>query len=149
MRMPSDMSPGTMHTSNKGLTFKVITYSDSLKIKVKFTETGYTTIEAADTIRRGNVKDRLSITKSGVGYIGIGKYVASQEGSNTREYQRWTDMLAKCYIRQPKGGKTVCKEWLNFQNFATWFELSKRIGSRNRLRMLKGNVYSPENCELV
>jgi len=146
MRMPDDMTPGTIHTSYKGLAFKVVKYTDHSRVSVKFIETGYTTSIHVAQVRSGEVKDKLTPSVCGVGYIGGGKHAVSNNGIRVPEYNMWNYMLTKC---QPKGGRTMCKEWLNFQNFAAWFKLSKRICSRNRLRMLKGNVYSPENCELV
>lgn len=97
----------------------------------------------------------------GVGYRGYGKYKTRKNNIKTEEYVKWGSMLTRCYSKKLKQRENyidcyVCDEWLNFQNFAEWYnnhlyyipdvdtlDLDKDI-------KIKGNkVYSPETCLLI
>lgn len=94
---------------------------------------------------------------AGKGYLGEGLY---KRDESVKAYLRWGYILQRCYNKnQQRKSKvyedvTVCKEWLNFQNFAKWYEenwkpymdgwhLDKDI-------LVKGNkIYSPTACCFV
>lgn len=96
----------------------------------------------------------------GVGVKDAGEFKSHQSGSKTKEYQAWSNMLARCYSKVYKEknksyiGCCVCEEWIYFQNFARWhkdnypsdgesYQLDKDlIAPRNK-------VYSPETCVFV
>ena len=67
-------------------------------------------------------------TVLGVGYVGVGKYKPTLKGKITKQYSTWRNMLARCYdVEIHKERETyekcvVCDEWLNFQNFAEWYD---------------------------
>lgn len=70
-------------------------------------------------------------------------------------------MLERCYSaryqeRKPTyKGCSVCDEWLNYQNFAKWYddnyyEIKGEIMCLDKDILVKGNkIYSPENCVFV
>lgn len=63
--------------------------------------------------------------------------------------QRCSDKNAVSYKYYGGKGITVCKEWMNFDNFATWclangFEVNKQL---DRIDGNKG--YSPDNCRFI
>lgn len=86
---------------------------------------------------------------------GVGPY---SQRTHHKIYDAWFNMVERCYDEKFQSrhksyiGCTVCKEWLDFQNFAQWYisqnapqgwQIDKDIRS-------KGNkVYSPETCGLV
>lgn len=91
----------------------------------------------------------------GVGCLGVGKY-----NSKSRAISTWCHMLERCYnvsddIRQASyEGCTVCDEWLNFQNFAKWYEnnyyeCSRKLNLDKDIIIHDNKVYSPNNCLLV
>lgn len=96
-----------------------------------------------------------------LGYLGEGDYSPRKDGVKTIQYNYWYDMLRRCYNkkalekRPTYEDKYVCEEWLNFQNFAKWFDENyyKINGERTELDkdiINKGNkIYSPETCVFV
>ena len=62
------------------------------------------------------------------GFIGNGKYKSSINGERYRPYDIWHSILERCY--HPNTLKKyptyeqceICEEWLDFQNFAQWYE---------------------------
>lgn len=93
----------------------------------------------------------------GVGYIGEGEY-----DNKCKSYAIWTNMIRRCYgeLRDERTMRiyfecTVSEEWLNFQNFAKWYEenyyeiegMSIHI---DKDIIIKGNkIYSAETCVFV
>lgn len=86
----------------------------------------------------------------GIGYVG-----SASANIHSIAYQKWKDMLYRCYSGRYKDyeGCTVCEEWHNYSNFEIWFnshlqgndsvDLDKDI-------LYKGNkLYSAETCCLV
>lgn len=149
MPMPPCTFVGDVRDSTNYGKFEVIEYKSFKQVKVKFLDTGYEVWVASAEIRNGNIKDRLSPSVCGVGFIGGSKYHSHNQ---TKAYQTWIDMLKRCY-RPGKNdasyaGVTVCKEWLNFQTFCTWhldnyvegYELDKDLKHKG------SQIYSPENC---
>lgn len=108
-------------------------------------------------IKKGAISNPFHLSVFGVGYIGIGEYKAKINGKNTKVYNRWNNILQRCYcpkyqLDNPSYiGCSVDERWHNFQNFAKWneenyvddFAIDKDI-------IFKGNkIYSPETCFFV
>lgn len=86
----------------------------------------------------------------GVGYVG-----SAAANIHSIAYQKWKDMLYRCYSGRYKDyeGCTVCEEWHSYSNFEIWFnshlqgndsvELDKDILYK------RNKVYSAETCCLV
>lgn len=80
-----------------------------------------------------------------------------KEPTNGQTYQTWKDMLKRCY--KLNSGAIVCKEWLTYSNFKSWYEgTSERIratGYQGKLELDKdlncqnGLMYSPSDCTLL
>ena len=100
-------------------------------------------------------------TVCGVGYIGEGKYKVSMNRKHTIEYDRWKGMLRRCYDEKERyknstySDVTICDEWLNFQNFAEWWNTNYYSIDDEKMQLdkdilVKGNkIYSPEYCIFV
>ena len=105
--------------------------------------------------------DNNTPTVHGVAYFGCGSYTTYTKCGKTTIYSRWKTMIRRCYDKnhQDKNptykGCSVCGEWLNFQNFAQWFEdnyyeIEGESIELDKDILVRGNkVYSPETCCFV
>lgn len=92
----------------------------------------------------------------GVGTTGYGPY---SRASSPRAYCAWLGMMDQCYNpRSPKHaaaaarGVAVCGEWLDFQNFAAWYEANTYDCPLPLAftRLLDHEpLFSPETCRIV
>lgn len=133
-------------------------------VVVRFTRPPYYTCTVDLTaIRRGSIRDPYYPTVYGVGYLGEGPHLSTdqhQSRRKSRTYAMWQNMLERCYdkVKQLKSptyaGCSVVRRWHNFQNFAddiqampNWdkhgFELDKD------LLCLGNKVYGPKTCCFV
>jgi len=143
-------------TKNFGV-LVVVEYLTTEKVKVRFKSTGYIRYTSIREINKGEVKDFLKPTVSGVGYLGDGKYKVSIKGKMTKAYCCWKDMLKRCYVGEhlqkcpTYRGCTVVEEWHNYQNFAKWFEDNYIEGYElDKDIMVEGNkIYGPDTCMFV
>lgn len=95
----------------------------------------------------------------GVAYNSMGKHRAFIDGKKTKAYQVWRSMLQRCYDKKFHKdnptyiGCSVCEEWLDFQNFASWYVDHKygNLGYQLDKDLLVPNnkVYSPDTCCLI
>ena len=145
-------------SSNNYGDYKVLRYINTNNIEVEFLQTKTKLTVTLNSIRRGTLRDPYYPSVYGVGYFGVGKYSSRPESNGPQStcYKRWKEMIGRCYNKTSSGyesygarGVTVCKEWLNFQNFAQWWEencyneqyqLDKDVLNKN------SKQYSPENC---
>lgn len=87
----------------------------------------------------------------GIATVGVGKYSSS---NNNDAYDAWSNMIHRCYAKQNLNKSYldcyVCKEWLNFQNFAQFYyeDAFRKSGWQlDKDILCKGNVeYSPDKC---
>lgn len=105
------------------------------------------------------VKGRIYTRK--YGSKGEGGHPSSIGGVHTHAYRVWNDMMNRCNAIKKKrkqetyAGCTVCVEWMNFQNFAEWYnknyyEIDGCMMCLDKDILVKGNkVYSPETCCFV
>lgn len=149
----ASMADGEVYkTSNFGQ-LKVLKYIDACNVVVQFVDTGFKTTARASSIRNGEVKDRMSPSKYGVGYIGVGTNYTSK----SRAYGIWCNMIRRCY--SPKSlemhptyrGCSVDKDWHNFQVFAEWYGQNYKDGYQldKDLLVVGNKVYSEDTCVFV
>ena len=147
-----------------GSKMEIIEYNSSPNITVKF-ENGYITHSSYRDFIRGGLTSPYDKTVCGHGYLGEGKYKASDENKKrTKQYMHWQEMLRRCYdLRLHKRyptyiGCTVCDEWLNFQVFGEWYDnniyelknVDKKELNLDKDILIKHNKhYSPETCVFV
>lgn len=136
---------------------KIISFGKNIgSVNIKF-EDGYITYNRTyHDFKKGNIKDLLYPEVCGMGYIGIGNY----SNKNARnQYVKWCQMLHRCYGMNNHNisykNCSVCNEWLNFQNFAKWYDenyyqvLNENMEIDKDI-LCKGNkVYSSKNCIFV
>ena len=141
-----------------GIEMEIIEYKNCHNIIVRFNDGFGALVKTRyDCFEKNNIKNPYRKSFCGVGYLGQGKY----NSVNSRKIlDCWQNMLKRCYDKEyQKKNPTyknceVCEEWLNFQNFAKWYEENYyNIGESLFLDkdiLCKGNkIYSPETCILV
>lgn len=149
---------GEMSTNTEGYPAEIVGFvSASPSIfKVRFKDK----FQAEVNIGAGNFKDGhfanpYHRSVAGVGYFGIGKFIAKLNGKHTTEYVDWNSMLKRCYISAESKlsykDKDVCEEWHNFQHFAEWATKQINFGKEGwdleKDLLVKNNkVYSPDTC---
>lgn len=83
----------------------------------------------------------------GIGIVGDGEYRPSMNGSKTKAYNSWVSIL-----RTVKDGKaTISEYWLNYQNFARWYERQPREDGwkLSNSFLSRDNHYSEDSCAFV
>ncbi len=88
---------GKVFKSKSSGDFKVVKYSDSGHVEIRFLNTGYETVVQLGHIKSGGVKDRYSPSVYGVGITGT-KHPTYECGVQTKEYVLWNGMLeSECH----------------------------------------------------
>ena len=144
----------------------IVDYIDSHNIIIE-TDYGYRTHTQKQSILKGEWKTPFTPTMCEKGFIGIGRYNPTNgydnnnHSINTPQYTSWESMLRRCYAekhlqkRPTYIGCEVCNEWLNFQNFAEWYDNNYWECGNEPMRLDKdflhknNRIYSPSNCIFV
>lgn len=146
-----------------GTLMRIIEYIDSSNIIVEFQdEFKYKKKTQYVNFKTGRVKNPYDKTVFGVGFLGDGEHGSWKNRRNSRDtYLVWVAMLQRCYVdlkgkQKPYYGiATVCDEWLNFQNFAEWYENhyydipNERLHIDKDIKIKNNKIYSPETCILI
>lgn len=159
MSIPPSIKAGDVFSLNSGSTVTVLRYDSSKSVKILF-PSGNTAIVDASNLRKGQIKDPMAKSVYGKGFVGVGDYRTAIKRKKTKAYTAWSEMLKRCYCPYYQAKKptyigcTVADEWLNFQNFAAWYEsqpLAKEEGVQLDKDLISpGNkVYGPESCALI
>lgn len=154
---------GTIGYNTKGTKMIIIAERNRMDIDVEFLDEHHY-IKKHTTLTnfsRGQIKNPFDVSVLGKGYVGNGKYLTKiSKDKRTVEYSIWTSMMDRCYGKREQysayvDNTEVCGEWLNFQNFAEWFNQNKYDIGKERLHLDKdiqyeGNrTYSPYHCILI
>lgn len=95
----------------------------------------------------------------GIAYNSKGKHKSRQGKGTSPTYRAWRNMIERCY--SPKSRQmaptylhcSVTKEWLNFQEFAEWYENDAFFGNGYQLDkdllVPSNKLYHPDLCCLV
>lgn len=140
----------------------IINYRKYNDIDVYFSEYNYifrgTTY---DRFKKGRIQCPYEPRTWGKGYLGVGEYRKTINDIKTEQYNYWRMMLERCYsekyhIKHPTYQKcVVCEEWLDFQNFARWYDnnyyqVDNETMCLDKDILNKGNkIYSPNTCVFV
>lgn len=128
---------------------------------IKFNKTGFVTKCSMRSIKNGTVKDLTHPSFYGVGFIGFGDFKPTFNGKSTSAYNIWVGMIKRCYSlgsqkyhRYGGRGVYVCDDWLNFQNFANWYNSHEKSNIKGfnldkDLTIIGSKCYSPESCDLI
>lgn len=148
------------YKNKKGLEFYITKYLSFKNIHIKFVETGFECKATKQQILNGSVKDKISPSVYGVGFVGDGEHKTSKGGKNTEAYKKWIQMLRRCYSKSHSRKNnsykncSVCEEWHNFQRFADWFYKNypnDGVSYDIDKDLLSSGVkkYSPETCSFL
>lgn len=160
-RMRIEVLGKEFDTNNSGRCF-VIDYKSERKATVMFHEPIFVVTCTYSHLVRGEVSNPFYPSVYGVGCLGVGEY---QPKKDKLAYVCWQGLLSRLYgkttsVKNPTyKNATVCKEWLNFQNFAKWCysqtgfdnkDVRGRVYQLDKDILIKGNkTYSPETCCFV
>lgn len=151
---------GETRLNSLGSKMWIVKYIKSINMMVQF-EDGYVTKTTYQHFLNGNVKNPNNRSIFGVGYLGIGDYQVYIKGKAIDQYISWKAMFSRCYnskfqVKRPTYiGCTICDEWLNFQNFAKWYnenfyQIEGQTMALDKDILQKNNrVYSPSTCVYV
>ena len=152
---------GEEKNNNFGSIIKITRYKNKRDIDVYFPEYDWTAENRQyGEFEKGTVRCPYEPRVYNKGYLGEGCYKTKIDNNtkHTDQYTKWKGMLERCYdykysLKHPTYiGCEVCKEWLNFQNFAIWYdenyyEIPSETMALDKDILLKRNkVYSPETC---
>lgn len=159
----TDIKIGSIWKSNGSGEFKIISEGKPVRngrdysFEIEFLNTGYKREASTGSIITGQVNDLYAPTIEGHGFVGEGKYTLKKYRTF---YDRWRCILARCFNPNCKSFNVYNKHlidnrWLNFQNFAEWYEdnfiqsyeIDKDIICN--IKHLKTKVYSPETCLFI
>ena len=148
--------------NNNGERMTIIRYGNKKDIDVQFDDGTIVEHKQYDNFKRGNVKNPMTPSVYGVGFIGKGKFKPFDgNGKPTKCYIAWVSMLERCYDSKYQEKKPtyrgcmVCPEWHNFQVFAEWYcenyyEVGNEKMNLDKDILKKGNkIYSPDTCIFV
>lgn len=150
---------GEIKYNNFGSKMIIKKYRKYEDIDVYFPEYNWEHKKAAyNNFKKGNLKCPYEPRIYNKGYIGVGKHNPT---ANKKMYSIWHGMLKRCYDENRRHRDssyincTVCDEWLNFQNFASWYEenyyeIDEKTMCLDKDILLKNNkIYSPDTCIFV
>jgi hypothetical protein len=151
---------GIVGLNKSGTKMVIWKYNNINDIFVKF-EKGNPIHTNWGNFLRGEVKSPYDRTVQGIGYTGEGIYKTSVNNKDTPQYRTWTGILKRCYNEKfhnkyPTYKQCyVCEEWLNFQNFAKWFDENyyqidgERMALDKDILLKRNKEYSSDTCIFV
>lgn len=148
---------GETNTNYQGLNMEVVRYISSTNMSIKFSDGTIRHDVAYKEFKSGSVKNYMYKHIFGVACVGIGNYVPKVKGKMSKSYVYWFNMLTRCYdptcnrANTYYGKVTVCELWLNYQNFAKWFDSTFDYSYMEGWHIDKdllsdGLEYSPNSC---
>ena len=140
--------------------FKILIYKDTDHVLIEFLQTKYQKEVRLGNIKKGSVDDPYYPSVYGIAYFGEGPYTSrDNNGSQKKVYKVWKEMIGRCYCKETNSykhygaiGVTVCKDWLNYQNYAKWYKENciNETWCVDKDILYKGNKeYSPDKCCFV
>jgi len=151
---------GSKNVNKYGTIMEIIKYDDARNIVVKF-ENGDEIHTTFHHFNSGDVKSLYDKTICGIGYLGVGRHCDHKNIFSQNQYRIWKGMIERCYKHYHENRNyvynkcSVCDDWLNFQNFADWYDENYYEIPDNQICLdkdilIKGNkIYSPETCCFV
>lgn len=155
-----EVSVGMVLKSEKSGFFVVESIKGCNDVTIKFLLTGHTKKATKTNIRALTVSDPYYPRVCGVGFIGEGKHKSGLKSKACKKYYTWRGMISRCYewYKNKRNASyencTVCSEWLNYQNFADWYEEKYPLDGKDyhldKDTKVPGNkVYSPDYCAFI
>ena len=154
---------GEEKPNKNGTLMKIVEYTNTENIIVEFQdEHKFRKRSTYSNFKNGGIKNPYDKTIFGIACLGDGKYGSWKNSRGSRDtYLNWVAMLQRCYVdmngKYPAyyGICTVCNEWLNYQNFAEWYEShyyyipNERIHVDKDIKFKDNKMYGSNTCILV
>lgn len=153
---------GKVNYNTFGTKMIIVKYIEADDISIQFEDEYKCIVDTSySQFKSGSVKNPYDKTVHNIGYIGEGDYKSRNDDERTKQYNIWSSMLLRCHSKKFQEKHTaykecvVCKEWLNYQNFAEWYdgnyyEIDNEEMAIDKDILMKGNkIYSPDNCVFV
>lgn len=154
---------GQESKNNFGSLIRITGYRNYYDVDIYFPDYDWTFYNADyNSFKRGKVKCPYEPRVFNVGYLGEGEYKSRENNKQVNSYRIWYGMIRRCYDENHRYNYItyddcyVCDEWLNYQNFAEWYNCNYyEISSGEQMHidkdiLIKGNrIYSPETCIFV
>jgi len=154
-----------IYHSRFGTGYKIVDYQSDQQVMIEFLDKyKYRKTTTFGNIKNEKVKNPYDVSVWGVGYLGDGDYKAKENHDRTDQYKVWFNMLQRCYSKNKrdmvvyKTYNGICKvsdEWLNFQNFAEWYDGNFYSIGEGMMHLDKdilvpnNKEYSPDTCIFV
>ena len=154
---------GGQFINKDGFLFTIIDYRNSKDVDIQFYYDYITTTRMSE-IKEGSIKNPYAGGKYGQ-YIGVGKY---NKEDYLKIYKTWHHMFRRVcdeQVQQLSRNKSyinvsICYEWYNYQNFATWMEsylqtLNQDLYNEYQIDKdiiqwgIEPKIYSPMTCCLI
>jgi hypothetical protein len=155
---------GKIYHTVQGYDIEIVDYMSVHNVIVRFVHDGYMKFTGMSSIKKGLVAYPFHPNKYG-GYPGVGYY--TQTNSKIIN-SKWFNMLERANSEEFSNNSryrlykkvTVCNEWLNFQNFAFWYDcylsglnqdpsLNYQIDKDIFQFGQEYKIYSPQTCCLI
>lgn len=157
MKASQSIKVGDVFGTTYGGDVVVTEYKSYREITVQFLdEHKHQAVISGCRLKSGAVKNPYAKTVLGVAYIGKGAYSRS---THLEIYSRWKKIIERCYDPYKLNKDMsyvdvyVCDEWLNFQNFARWYDSKsdeqKTLDIDKDLFSGEVKVYSPSTCTFL
>lgn len=159
-----DLRLGEEKCNNQGCLMKIAEYNKAIDIVVEFQDEHKARVHTNyNAFIKGMVENPYYTSVYGVGIRG-NKYPTKINGSMTKEYSAWFQMIRRCFNKKEKEkhptyqNVACCDEWLLFENFYEWLHGQENFNkwlngdkwAIDKDILVKGNkTYSPETCCLV
>ena len=150
---------GEENYNSFGSLMTITKYINCDNIDVYFPEYNWTFYNSSyKEFKNGHIKCPYEARYCNMGYLGEGKYTVMESNNiKTDAFIKWMSMLNRCYSGKYTTYEDcyVCDEWLNYQNFAEWYELNYyeingEIMCLDKDILIKHNkMYSPDTCVFV
>jgi hypothetical protein len=153
---------GEINYNKNNEKMEIIKYIDKCNIDVEFEDGSVVKNRTYNSFKSGNIISPYCKIIYNIGYIGEGDYnIDYSKLKYNKRFMTWKGILSRCYNENNRH-KTptykdckVCEEWLNFQNFAQWYDesfyqIDNEIMALDKDILYKGNkIYSLETCCFV
>lgn len=153
---------GEIYTNLYGSNFKIIEFINCNNMTIEF-DNGYIKENVSySNIKKGKVKNPYDKTICDIAYIGEGDApLTVNDNKISLPYGYWLNMIKRCYSKKLLTNRPtymnckVCNEWLNYNNFYTWYkcnyyEIEGEKMCLDKDILIKGNkIYSPNACIFV
>lgn len=146
---------GDRFVNNEGYTVEISGIGKERKTTVKLVDDGREFEVDYAYLKTGSFTNPYHKSVAGVGYFGVGPYIAKVGEKHTLEYEDWNSMLKRCYkseeAKKAYKDKFVKDEWHCFQVFAEWATKQPNFGKEGwdleKDLLVKNNkMYGPDTC---